>query len=203
MSGFVLTALLLQAATPPRRPAPPASAPTTQAEGSEEFKIGPEDVLGIFVWQNEPLTRTVSVRPDGRISLPLVNDVQAAGLTPLQLRQALLDRYKEFDAAIELSVLVNEVNSYKVSLVGKVTRPERYRLRSPTTVLDLLSMGGGLTEYADAENITILRPEGLPGGGRATAGRFRRLRFNYKRVVSSGGETDNFPLLPNDIVVVP
>src|SRR5262249_34870502 len=101
MSGFILAALLLQAAAPPRRPAAPGPGAAPVTDVNEEFKIGPEDVLGIFVWQNEALTRTVSVRPDGRISLPLVNDVQAAGLTPLQLRQALLDRYKEFDAAIE------------------------------------------------------------------------------------------------------
>jgi polysaccharide biosynthesis/export protein len=208
-ASLLLAAVLVsQAASPKPRVAPQGAVPTPSAPNPgpvdvEEFKIGPEDVLGIHVWQSQELTRVVAVRPDGRISLPLVNDVQAAGLTPTQLRQALMARYKEFDSAIELSVLINEVNSFKVSLVGKVQHPERYRLKAPTTVLDLLAMAGGLAEYADAENIVVLRPEPLLGGAKGPASRFRRIKFNYKRVVSSGGETDNFALQPNDIVIVP
>ena len=189
----LLFAGLLLPQAKPARPAPP-SVPAA-AEAADEYRIGPEDVLAIYVWQNEALSRTVAVRPDGRISLPLVNDVVAGGLTPTRLRQTLVQKYKEFDSAIELSVLVNEVNSFRVSLVGKVLRPERYRLRSPTTVLDLLAMGGGLAEYADAENIVILRTD--PGA------RSRRIRFNYKRFVSSSSDIDNIALQPNDVVIVP
>jgi polysaccharide export outer membrane protein len=157
-------------------------------------------VLGIAVWQNAELTRTVPVRPDGRISLPLVNDVLVTGLTPTQLRETLLERYREFDKAIELSVIVQEVNNFKVTLLGKVGQPGLHRLRAPMTVLELLGAAGGLAEYADQENIVILRSEPMAGSRSAT--RYRRIKFNYKRVVQAGGETDNFPLQPNDIVIV-
>lgn len=193
-SPLVLTLLLQAASAAPRSPTPPPRAP----EG-EEFKVGPEDVLNIHVWQNAELSRSVPVRPDGRISLPLVNDVPVAGLTPTQVRELLLQRYREFDKAVELSVVVEQVNSFRVSVIGKVSRPERYLLRAPTTVLDLLAMAGGPIEYSDPENIVVLRPE-VGTSGRRT---FRRMRFNYKRVVSTGGESENFALQPNDIVIVP
>jgi polysaccharide biosynthesis/export protein len=184
--------------TPATRPVQPPRPPDT-----DEYKIGTEDVLAIFVWQNADLTRTVPVRPDGRISLPLINEVQASGLTPLQLRDALVERYRQFDKAIELSVMIQEVSSFRVSVIGKVAHPQRYNLKSPTTILELLAMAGGLLEYADGENITLLRPEPMAPGRSGTGKMFRRMRFNYKRVVSSGGETENFPVLPNDIVIIP
>lgn len=203
MTSVVLPVLLLQAAPPAGRPpAAPAQAsrPAPIADLPEEYRIGPEDVLAIFVWQNAELSRMVPVRPDGRISLPLVNDVVVMGLTPLQIRQVLLERYREFDKAIELSVMVQEVNNFKVTLLGKVGHPGRHRLKAPTTVLELIGEAGGLAEYADQENIVIMRAEPM-AGGRGTS-RYRRIKFNYKRVVQAGGETDNFALQPNDIVIV-
>jgi polysaccharide export outer membrane protein len=193
---------LAQAAIPAAPRAAPASPPrpAVPADAPEEYRIGPEDVLGIAVWQNTELTRTVPVRPDGRISLPLVHDVVVAGLTPSQLRQMLLERYREFDKAIELSVIVQEINNFKVTLLGKVGKPGRHRLKAPTTVLELIGEGGGLAEFADQDNIVILRPEPMPGSRGAT--RYRRIKFSYKRAVQAGGETDNFPLQPNDIVIV-
>jgi polysaccharide export outer membrane protein len=155
--------------------------------------------LNVVVWQNAELTRMVSVRPDGRISLPLVNDVLVAGLTPTQLRQTLLERYREFDKAVELSVMIQEINNFKVTLLGKVGKPGRHRLKGPTTVLELLGEGGGLAEYADQDNIVILRPETTAARG---AARYRRMKFSYKRAVQAGGESDNFALQPNDIVIV-
>lgn len=203
MSSVVLPVLLLQAAPPAGRPAAApaqASRPAPTADLPDEYRIGPEDVLAIFAWQNPELTRTVPVRPDGRISLPLVNDVVVTGLTPLQVRQVLLERYREFDKAIELSVMVHEVNNFKVTLLGKVGHPGRHRLKAPTTVLELIGEAGGLAEYADQENIVIMRSEPMAGGRGAS--RYRRIKFNYKRVVQAGGETDNFALQPNDIVIV-
>jgi polysaccharide biosynthesis/export protein len=198
--SILLPLLLLQAASPRPPSAPPARAAV--APDPDEYKIGPEDVLGLFVWHNAELTRTVQVRPDGRISLPLVNDVLASGLTAMQLRQILLERYQEFDKAIEMSVIVQEVNNFKVTILGKVNKPGRHRLRSPTTVLELLGEAGGLAEYAESDNIVILRPETRPTG-RSSGTFYRRIRFNYKRVTQAGGETENIPLLANDIVVVP
>lgn len=179
-------------------------APARQAAPAE-YRIGPEDVLNISVWQNAELSRTVPVRPDGRISLPLLNDVEAAGLTPTQLQQGLVNGLKEYAPNAVVSVVVAEVNAYKVSVMGKVLRPDRYKLRSPATVLDVLALAGGFQEWANPEEIVVLRQEARPPAkaGEAPAASVRRIRFNYKRVIAAGGELENFWVQPNDIVVVP
>jgi len=154
------------------------------------------------VWQNAELSRTLPVRPDGMISLPLVNDIQAAGLTPMELRAALKTKLTEFVPAGEISVIVGEVHSYSVSLIGKVQRADRYKLKAPTSVLDLLALGGGFAEFADTDRIVVLRPEVVTAQGRSRQ-TFQRIPFNYKRVIGAGGETENIALRPGDIVVVP
>jgi len=161
---------------------------------AEEYRIGPEDVLQIFVWKNETLSRTVSVRPDGKISLPLLGDVQAAGSTSGELRDVLSKRFADFIAAPEVSVIVAEVKSIKVSVIGEVPKPGRYELKSRTTVLDILALAGGFGQFASRGRIVVLRPEG---------GKMKRIPFNYNKVVSTGGEQENFYLQPGDIVVVP
>ena len=160
----------------------------------EEYRIGPEDALQIFVWKNETLSRAVSVRPDGKISLPLLGDVQAAGQTTRELRDTLVKRYAEFIAAPEISVIVNDVKSIKVSVIGEVPKPGRYELKSRTTVLDMLAMAGGFGQFASRSRIVILRPDG---------GKMKRIPFNFNKAVSEGGEQENFYLQPGDIVVVP
>jgi polysaccharide export outer membrane protein len=165
-----------------------------------EYRIGPEDVLLISVWQNAELTRTVPVRPDGKISLPLLNDVQAAGLTPMQLRDQLKAKLAEYVPAAELSVIVAEIRSVKVSVIGKVMSPRRLQLKGPTTVLDALAEAGGFQEFADTEKIVVLRPNAVAGRP-ATA--FKRIPFSYKKAISAGGEADNFTLQSGDIIVVP
>src|ERR1700704_602132 len=112
------------------------------------YVIGPEDVLDIAVWGNTDVTRTVPVRPDGKISLPLLNDVQAAGFTPMQLRATLAGSLARFMSAPMLSVIVREVHSLKVTVIGEVKTPGRYEVRSRATVLDVLAMAGGLSQYA-------------------------------------------------------
>lgn len=171
------------------------------AQDSGPFLIGPEDVLSISVWENEAISSTVPVRPDGYIALPLLGDVEAAGKTPAQLAESIEARLGEYMPRAEVAVLVTEVNSFKVSVVGHVNAPSRYVLRSPTTVLDALALAGGLDEFADAGSIVVLRPTPIDGSG--TGVRFQRLRFDYKKVLRSGGETENFRLQPDDIVVVP
>jgi polysaccharide export outer membrane protein len=175
---------------------PPALDPST-------YRIGPEDNLIVSVWQNEDLSRAVPVRPDGKISLPLVNDVQAAGLTPMELRDQLKEKLAEYAPGAEISVLVSEVRSFKVSVLGKVQKPDRYLLRSPTTVLDAIALAGGFQEFANAERIVVLRPEPFFVQGRPSGQTFKRLHLNYRKVITAGGETDNFALEPGDIVVVP
>jgi polysaccharide export outer membrane protein len=160
----------------------------------DEYRIGPEDVLQIFVWKNETLSRVVSVRPDGVISLPLLGDVQAAGQTTRNLRETLVKRYAEFMAAPEISVIVNEVKSVKVSVLGEVPKPGRFELKSRTTVLDVIAMAGGFGQFASRGRMVVLRPEG---------GKMKRIPFNFNKAVSEGGEQENFYLQPGDIVVVP
>ena len=199
---------------PPNAPAPasPTDAPLPAATASpspspgvdqSQYRIGPEDTLAVAVWQNQELTRTVPVRPDGHISLPLVNDVQAAGLTPMELREVLKQKLAEYAPGAEISVIVAEVNSFKVSVIGKVQRPDRYLLKGPTTVLDALALAGGFQDFANQEKVVVLRPEPFFVQGKPSGQTFRRLYMNYKKVITAGGETENFALQPGDIVVVP
>jgi polysaccharide export outer membrane protein len=166
-----------------------------------EYVIGQEDVLEIAVWNNAAITRTVPVRPDGKISLPLLDDVQAAGLTVMQLRERIAAALVRYIPTPSVSVIVREVHSFKVTVIGQVKLPGRYELKDRATVLDLLAMAGGLTEYAARDRIVVLRQD---------AGATRRLRFAYETAASSNGSKngskdsdENFCLRPADIIVVP
>jgi len=159
-----------------------------------EYRIGPEDVLAVSVWKNDAMSRVLPVRPDGMISLPLLDDVKAAGLTPMQLRDVLAQKLAEYVPSPSVSVIVNEVRSFKVSVIGEVVRPARYDLRSRTTLLDVLAMAGGFNQYAARTRIVVLRQDG---------DKRVRLIFNYNRVVSGDGDEDNLYLQPGDIILVP
>jgi polysaccharide export outer membrane protein len=167
-------------------------------EAAEPYVIGPEDVVEIAVWSNPDLGRTVPVRPDGKISLPLLYDVQASGLTPMQLRAALTASLEKFVAAPVVSVIVREVHSFKVTVIGEVKTPGRYEVRSRTTVLDVLAVAGGLSQYAARGRITILRRDGDA---------VRQLPFDFEKVTAkpgpNGAVQQNFCVRPGDIVVVP
>jgi polysaccharide export outer membrane protein len=186
-------------AAPARSPAPaPRVAPVVRSANavdmSKEYLIGPEDVLDITVWKNCPdLCRTVPVRPDGKMSLPLVNDVQAAGLTPMDLRQHLTEQLAEYLPSPEVSVIVREVHNFKVAVVGSVKMPGDYEIKSQATVLELLARAQGLTEFANRDRIVILRQNGS-----ATT----RIPFNYRKV-AEGNDQDNFYVRAGDIIVVP
>jgi len=166
----------------------------TQAQDIVDYRIGPEDVLDISVWNNVAISRTVPVRPDGKISLPLVNDVQAGGLTPTQLRTVLMKKLSEFVPSPEVSVIVREVHSFKVSVIGEVKKTGRHELKGRATVLDILAMAEGFGEFAGRGRIMVLRPEGKT---------MRQIPFNYNKVVSNNGALENFFLQPGDIIVVP
>jgi polysaccharide export outer membrane protein len=178
---------------------PPAQQqPQPAAEAGEPYLIGPEDVVEIAVWSNTDLSRTVPVRPDGKISLPLLHDVQASGLTPTQLQEALTTSLARFVAEPVVSVIVRDVKSIKVTVIGEVRTPGRYEVRSRTTVLDVLAMAGGLSQYAARGRITILRREGDT---------VRQLPFDFEKVTTragpGGGGQPNFCIRPGDIIVVP
>jgi polysaccharide export outer membrane protein len=157
------------------------------------FRIGPEDLLEISVWRDEALSRVVPVRPDGKISLPLIHDVQAAGLTPMQLQDALAERLRKYVATPQVSVIVREVHSFKVSVIGEVRTPGRYELKSQATVIDVLAQAGGFSEYASRSRIVVLRMDGET---------LRTFPFNYEKFVSADGDQQVFHLKAGDIVVV-
>jgi polysaccharide biosynthesis/export protein len=159
-----------------------------------EYRIGPEDVLQVSVWNNEAMSRTAPVRPDGRISLPLLNDVPAAGLTPMELRAELMRRLTEYLPNPEVSVVVTDVHSFKVSVLGQVPKPDRYELKSAATVMDVLAMAGGFGEFAARSRVVVLRTQG---------GRTERIPFDYDKLRSGDPAQANFQLRPGDIVVVP
>jgi lipopolysaccharide/colanic/teichoic acid biosynthesis glycosyltransferase/protein involved in polysaccharide export with SLBB domain len=182
----------------PSQPQTPQSA-TTQTQvvrntDARDYRIGPDDELEISVWENAALTRTVPVRPDGKISLPLVNDIQAAGLTPMELQSTLAKQLTSFVQAPEVSVIVRGVHSFKVSVVGEVKEPGRFELSGHPTVLDLIALAKGLTEYADKRRIVVLRRE---------RGQTRTIPFAYDKLLSDNGEgIENFFVQPDDIVLV-
>jgi polysaccharide export outer membrane protein len=167
-----------------------------------KYVIGPEDILDIAVWNNAEITRTVPVRPDGKISLPLLNDVQAAGLTPMQLRETLMTALTEYIPSPAVSVLVREIHSFKVTVIGQVKKPGRYELKDRATVLDVLAMAEGLTEYASRDRIVVLRQ------GPTT---MRQVPFPYDKLTAKNGSRngskshgpDNFCVQPGDVIVVP
>jgi polysaccharide biosynthesis/export protein len=186
--GALIAALLLALAT-----APAWAAMATNGEPNAEYRLGPEDTLLITVWKNDAITKTVPVRPDGMISLPLIHDVKAAGLTPMELRDELTKKLSEFIPSPEISV-ITDVRSFKVSVMGEVARPARYDLKSWTTVIDVLALAGGFNEFAKRNRIVILRPDGTT---------MKRIPFDYNKVTSPDGEQANIYLRPGDIVLVP
>ena len=184
-----------------RDAAAPASTPHVAAGAREarivaserDYQIGPEDVLDISVWKNPELSRTVPVRPDGKVSLPLVNDIHAAGLTPTALREELTKRLSEYVPSPEVAVIVREVHSAKVSVMGAVRTPGRYDVRSPATVLELIALAQGFTDFASRDRIVVLRQNGDTP---------TRIPFNYRKI-ADGTEQENFFVQPGDIIVVP
>jgi polysaccharide export outer membrane protein len=191
---MLLGCIALTASSVSGQETPKPAAVQGHAVDAGDYRIGPEDRLQIAVWNNEALSAAVVVRPDGMISLPLLNDVQAAGRTPMELREMLVKRLVDYMPAPEVSVLVVETKSFKVSIIGEVPRPGRHELGSRTTVLDVLAMSGGLTQFASRSRIFVLRSNGSS---------VTRVPFNYNRAVSADGEQENFYLHPGDIVVVP
>lgn len=192
--AFAVSPALAQQGVTAARQASPVARPNHTILGLDEYQIGPEDVLSISVWKNEAMSRVVPVRPDGMISLPLLDDVKAAGLTPMQLRDLLAQKLAEYVPSPSVSVIVNDVRSFKVSVLGEVARPSRYELKSRTTVLDVIAMAGGFNQFAARTRIIVLRQNG---------DKRVRIPFNYNKIVEGGTDEDILYLQPGDIVLVP
>jgi polysaccharide export outer membrane protein len=171
------------------------TATTVQSAGGDPaYKIGPQDVLKIDVWKEEQLTRTVPVRPDGKITLPLLNDVQAVGLTPMELAGVISDQLKKYINGPQVTVSVTEINSRRVYVNGEVTKAGAYALLPHMTVLQALSSSGGFTQFARVKNIYVLRTEN---------GKQTKMPFNYKEAISGKNVAQNIELQPGDVIVVP
>ena len=191
-----------QPAVPPTVTAPPATAAAASdapvipkgVDLPADYVIGPDDNLDIIFWRDKDMSALVSVRPDGRVTLPLLNDIQAAGLTPDQLRTAVMAAATKFVEDPNVTVVVKVINSRKVFVTGMVAKPGPYPLMGPTTVMQALSVAGGIQEFADSKNILIMRNE----NGRPVA-----YRFNYKEVLKRKNLKQNIELKPGDTVVVP
>jgi polysaccharide biosynthesis/export protein len=179
-------------ATVAATPAPPP-AESGNKSGDDSFVIGNDDVLAINVWKEPDFSRSIQVRSDGKISLPLLGEVQAAGLTPLQLEHNLTTKLRDYITKPEVTVMVEQVNSKKFNILGQVAKPGSYSLTVAPTIVDAIAAAGGPKDFAKQKSIYILRQS--PGGGQT------RVVFNYKDFLK--GKTQNIKLEPHDTVVVP
>lgn len=171
-----------------------AKASVTPATTDPSYVIGPEDVLDINVWKEPDMTRVVPVRPDGKISLPLINDVQAAGSTPQQLADAVKEKLHKFLTDPQVTVIVTAINSQRVFVVGEVLRAGAFPLIPGMTVLQALASAGGFTTFADVKKIHVMR---------LVNGKHTELPFNYREVLKGDNPDQNIKLQPGDTVVVP
>jgi len=171
-----------------KKPAAAAPAPIT-----DEYRIGPGDKLRIEVYKDAQLSQSVQVRPDGKITLPLIGDLEANGSTPLELRDTIAKSLKEYITNPTVTVIVVEALASKVYVMGEVTRPGTMELHGPTTILQALAMAGGFKEFANTKDVKVLRPK--------SGNSVETLRFNYKDVLN--GDAKPFYLRSGDTVVVP
>lgn len=178
---------------------PPAS--TQQGSGQSaaaadnSYIIGDDDVLAINVWNQPDLKQPIPVRPDGKISLPLVGEVEAAGRTPAQLQEDIATKLQSYIHHPDVTVIVQQINSKKFNILGRVTRPGAYPLSTTTTVLDAIAQAGGFQDFAKQKDVYVLRK--TPNGSES------RLPFNYKEVIKGKNLEQNIKLEPNDTIVVP
>jgi polysaccharide biosynthesis/export protein len=161
----------------------------------DSFVIGNDDVLAINVWKEPDISRSIPVRSDGKISLPLVGEVQATGRTPLKLEQEIADKLKNYISEPEVTVIVQQINSQKFNILGQVNRPGSYLITNSDTVLDAIAVAGGFRDFAKQKSIYVLRQN--PDGTQT------RIPFNYKEVVKGQNPAQNIKLQPRDTIVVP
>lgn len=168
------------------------SSPRANGDAATQYRIGEQDVLSITVWREPDLSATVMVRPDGKITLPLINDVIASGLTTDELKGLLIDKFQPFVNVPQVTVSVREINSRKVFVIGQVAREGSYRINSNSTVLQIIAEAGGLRDFANRKGIYVLRQ----ANGKQT-----KISFNYNNVIR--GKNENIQLRPGDTIVVP
>jgi polysaccharide export outer membrane protein len=197
LSGFMAASFAVTRAEAQGKPQPQAQGQANaaaEAAQDSNYVIGPQDVLAINVWKEPELTASVPVRSDGKISMPLLNDVQAAGLTPMQLMAQITAGLKKFVTDPQVTVTVTQMNSQRIYLMGEVLRPGAYALLPGATVLQALSGSGGFTQFANTKNIYVLR---------VVNGKKEKYPFNYKAVISGKSTGQDIVLQAGDTIVVP
>jgi polysaccharide biosynthesis/export protein len=172
-----------------------ANTTTTTKPHDDGFQIGADDVLAINVWKEPEISRSVPVRSDGKVSLPLVGEVQASGQTPKQLETEISKKLTNYISEPEVTVIVQQIKSQRFNILGQVTKPGTYPLSNPTTVLDAIALAGGFRDFAKKKSIYVLRQ--TPDGSSS------RLPFNYKDVIKGKDPQQNIRLEPRDTVYVP
>jgi polysaccharide biosynthesis/export protein len=195
------SALILRAQTRPAGTAatsvsqPDAMKDSSPSAVSDEFVIGPADVLAINVWKEAEISKVIPVRSDGRISLPLIGELQASGLTPKQLEAEITKRLKDYVADPSVTVVVQEIHSQKINVLGMVSHPGSFPLAKPMTVVDAIATAGGFRDFAKQKDIYVLHKD--PNGKQT------RVPFNYKDVIKGLHPEQNIELQSGDTIVVP
>lgn len=177
----------------------PAVVTNTQMPASQgDYQIGIEDVLEISIWKNTDLTKTVTVRPDGMISLPLVGDIRAAGLTPSQLRDSIVERLKEYQETAVASVIVQEVKSYRIFVVGEVVHPGTYVMMRRTSIIQAIALAGGFNQFASKNKIILIREKPDKNA------KAEKVSIRFDDIISTDEKVDkNLILRPGDTIFVP
>jgi polysaccharide export outer membrane protein len=201
--GSLTSGLPIDAAAPPDQQAATINSVTAASDTprakeitSNDYIIGPDDLLSVVFWRDQQLSGDVLVRPDGKISLPLLDDVQAAGLTPRQLRDRLIGEARRYVSEPVATVVVRQVNSRKVYITGLVARPGQYQLTPSMTVLQLIATAGGLQDFAKSREIRVVRNEN---------GKPVNMRFDYDEITKNPDKAaqNNIELRPGDTIIVP
>jgi polysaccharide export outer membrane protein len=195
VSMCTLCASILQSQSTASIDTPPPSVPAASTPHNDSFVIGNDDVLAVNVWKEPDISKSVPVRSDGRISLPLVGEVQATGQTPLKLETEIAAKLKNYISEPEVTVIVQQINSQKFNVLGMVARPGSYVLANSPRVLDAIALAGGFRDFAKQKSIYVLRQN--PDGSQS------RLAFNYKEAIKGVKPEQNVNLQARDIVVVP
>lgn len=171
----------------------PRGGSSTQAFGDSEYRLGPDDVIQVFVWKEDQLSTTVVVRPDGKVSLPLIGELPTSGKTAIQLQHEIAQKLTQYIADPVVNVIVKEVHSANVSVLGEVKTPGMYPIRNRATVLDAIASAGGFTEYAKRDKVTVIRTE--------ASGELKHLKLNVDDLIK-GKKSILFYVLPNDKIYV-
>lgn len=190
---LVISGLALAQDAASAQPADNSKSDTATMLGGPEYVIGPEDVLHVAVWKEGDLTATLPVRPDGKISLPLLNDVQAAGMTPMQLADSITEKLKKYVASPRVTVVVTQINSKRIYMTGEVGHTGAMPMLPNMTVLQALS-SAGLTQFANTKKIYVLRTQN---------GKQEKLPVDYRKLLKGQQMDRNYLLLPGDTIVVP